>query len=149
MFIVLSGEVINAEFVSPPLGVELAYQTDRLPVTSKTALGDLLAHVVSSPFRAFYKDKEENEKESVLSSHNEMVKEQLLHMLFGTMIFVVLGGIAVGLDLAAAGVLKLGVSEFTHKSIEYAAHSMLVLDLVLFGLYLVRSSATLVKEMFK
>jgi hypothetical protein len=78
-----------------------------------------------------------------------MVKDQLWHMLFGTMIFVVLGCFAVGLDLAAAGVSKLGVSEFTHKAIEYAAHGMLLLDLVLFGLYLVRSSATLVKEMFK
>lgn len=84
-----------------------------------------------------------------MASHNELVKEQLLHMLFGTMIFVVLVAIAVGLDLAAAGVLKLGVSEFTHKAIEYAAHGILVLDLVLFTLYLVRSSATLVKEMFK
>ena len=84
-----------------------------------------------------------------MTNHNEMVKEQLLHMLFGTMIFVVLGAIAVGLDLAAAGVMRLGVSEFTHKAIEYAAHGMMVLDLVLFGLYLVISSATLVKEMFK
>ena len=83
------------------------------------------------------------------NQHNEMVKEQLLHMLFGTVIFIVLGAIAVALDLAAAGVLKLGVSEFTHRAIEYAAHGMMVLDLVLFGLYLVRSSATLVKEMFK
>lgn len=84
-----------------------------------------------------------------MTNHNEMVKEQLLHMLFGTMIFVVLVTIAVGLDLAAAGVMRLGVSEFTHKSIEYAAHGMLVLDLLLFTLYLVKSSATLVKEMFK
>lgn len=84
-----------------------------------------------------------------MTNHNEMVKEQLLHMLFGTMIFVVLGAIAVGLDLAATEVMRLGVSEFTHNAIEYAAHGMMVLDLVLFGLYLVRSSATLVKEMFK
>ena len=84
-----------------------------------------------------------------MTSHNEMVKEQLLHMLFGTIIFIFLGSIAVGLDLAATGVLKLGVSEFTHKVIEYTAHGMLLLDLVLFVLYLVRSSTTLVKEMFK
>ena len=84
-----------------------------------------------------------------MKSHNEMVKEQLVHMLFGSMIFVVLGGIAVGLDLAAAGALKLGVSKFTHLAIEYAAHGLLLLDLVLFGLYLIRSSTTLVKEMFK
>ena len=84
-----------------------------------------------------------------MTNHNEMVKEQLLHMLFGTIIFVVLGSIAVGLDLAAAAVKSLGVSDFTHKAIENAAHVMLLMDLVLFGLYLVRSSATLVKEMFK
>jgi hypothetical protein len=84
-----------------------------------------------------------------VTNHNEMVKEQLLHMLFGTIIFVVLGSIAVALDLAATGVLKLGVSEFTHQAIEKAAHGLLLLDLVLFGLYLVRSSANLVKEMFK
>lgn len=84
-----------------------------------------------------------------MTTHNEMVEEQLLHMLFGTIIFVVLVAIAVGLDLAAAGVLKLGVSEFTHKAIEYAAHGIFVLDFVLFSLYLVRPSATLVKEMFE
>ena len=78
-----------------------------------------------------------------------MVKEQLLHMLFGTVVFIVLGAIAVGLDLAAAGVFRLGVSNFTHKAIEISAHGLMLLDLVLFGLYLVRSSTTLVKEMFK
>ena len=57
-----------------------------------------------------------------------MVKEQRLHMLFETMIFIVLGGLAVGLELAASSVLKLGASEFTHKAIEYAAHGVLVLD---------------------
>ncbi len=84
-----------------------------------------------------------------MTNHNQMVKEQLLHMLFGTAIFIVLGGIAVALDLAAAGVTKLGVSEFTHKAIELAAHGMMVLDLVLFVVYLARSSYILVKEMFK
>ena len=72
-----------------------------------------------------------------MKNHNELVKEQLLHMLFGTLIFVVLVAIAVGLDLAAAGVLRLGVSEFTHKAIAISAHGMLGLDLVLFALYLV------------
>lgn len=84
-----------------------------------------------------------------MTNHNSMVKEQLLHMLFGTVIFIVMGVIAVALDLAAAGVLKLGVSGFTHKAIEWAAHGMLVLDLLLFGLYLLRSGAALLQEMFK
>ena len=53
-----------------------------------------------------------------MKNHNEMVKEQRLHMLFETMIFIVLGGLAVGLELAASSVLKLGASEFTHKAIE-------------------------------
>ena len=84
-----------------------------------------------------------------MTNHNDMVKEQLLHLLFGTIIFVVLGGIAIALDLAATGVLMLGVSDFTHKAIELAAHGMLVLDLVLFGLYLARTSFVLAKEIFK
>lgn len=90
-----------------------------------------------------------SEEEKDLTNHNQMVKEQLLHMLFGTVIFMVLGSIAVALDLAATGVKTLGVSQFTHKAIESAAHGMMVVDLVLFALYLVRSSVSLVKEMFK
>jgi len=84
-----------------------------------------------------------------MTDHKGMVKEQLLHMLFGTIIFVVIGGIAVGLDLAAAAVRVLGVSAFTAGAIELTAHGMLVLDLVLFVLYLARSSWALGKEMFK
>lgn len=84
-----------------------------------------------------------------MADHNGMLKEQLLHILFGTIIFIVLGGIAVALDLAAAGVAQLGVSDFTHKAIAITAHGMLVLDLVLFALYLGRSSYILVWEMFK
>lgn len=70
-------------------------------------------------------------------------------MLFGTIIFTVLGGIAVSLDLAAAAVKLLGVSNFTSSAIEFTAHGMLVLDLLLFVLYLARTSWTLCKEMFK
>lgn len=81
--------------------------------------------------------------------HNQLVKDQLVHMLFGTVIFIFLGAIAAALDLAAAWVVRLGVSDFTHKVIEYTAHVLLMLDLVLFALYLVRSSYHLIKEMFK
>lgn len=84
-----------------------------------------------------------------MTNHNEIVKEQLLHLLFGTVVFVVLAGIAVGLDLAAAGLVKLGVSDFTHQALEKAAHGILLLDLVLFALYLATSSFRLAKEMFK
>lgn len=84
-----------------------------------------------------------------MTDHNKMVKEQLLHILTGTVIFIVLGAIAVLLDLSAAGLGALGVSVFTHKAIQYTAHGMLVLDLVLFALYLIRTSGRLVKEMFQ
>lgn len=84
-----------------------------------------------------------------MNSHNQLVKEQLLHLLFGTIIFVVLAAIAVALDLASSGVSKLGVSEFTHQALEKTAHSMLILDLVLFTIYLTASSVRLVKEVFK
>lgn len=83
-----------------------------------------------------------------MQNNNALIKEQLLHMLGATLIFIVLGAVAVGLDLAAGFIARLGVSHFTHKAIEFTAHGMLVLDLVLFVLYLGKSSTELVKEMF-
>ena len=44
-----------------------------------------------------------------MQPHNEMEKEQLLHMLFGTLVFVVLVSIAVGLDLGANFIQKLAL----------------------------------------
>lgn len=82
-------------------------------------------------------------------NHNQIVKEQLLHILFGTIIFVCLASIAVGLDMAASYIATLGVSNFTHQAIETTAHVMLVLDLSLFLVYLASSSIRLVKEMIK
>ena len=70
-------------------------------------------------------------------------------MLIGTVLFIVLASIAVGLDLAAAGMVKLNVSQFTHQALEKTAHGMLIVDLVLFTTYLMRSSFRLLKEMFK
>lgn len=84
-----------------------------------------------------------------MSNHHKLLKEQLLHMLFGTLIFIVLGAIAVALDLAARGIVSLGVSSFTHHAIEYTAHALLVVDLVLFLVYILKSSVDLVKEMLQ
>ena len=70
-------------------------------------------------------------------------------MLFGTLVFVVLVSIAVGLDLGANFIQKLGISEFTHKAVEHAAYGMLLLDLVLFAVYLLRSSINSAKETFR
>lgn len=84
-----------------------------------------------------------------MSQHKDLVKEQVLHLSFGTLVFLALGAIAVALDLFASYVKGLGVSPFTHLAIEYTAHGMLALDLVLFVLYLGKSSYLLVKEMFK
>jgi len=80
---------------------------------------------------------------------NEIVKEQLLHILFGAVFFAVIGVIAVALDLASIYVGTLGVSSFTKSAIEYTAHIMLSVDLVLFLVYLAISSKQLVKEMTK
>jgi hypothetical protein len=82
-------------------------------------------------------------------THNQIVKEQLLHILIGTILFVVLAAIAVMLDLASILVAGLGVSIFTEKALEYTAHGMLVVDLVLFLVYLATSSMQLLKEMTK
>lgn len=83
-----------------------------------------------------------------MSSHNQIVKEQLLHMLSGTVIFVVLGSIAVALDMAGDVAASIrGVSQFTHYAIETTAHVMLVLDLTLFATYLYKTSIALFKEM--
>lgn len=80
---------------------------------------------------------------------NQIVKEQLVHMFFGTMLFVAMAGIAVMLDLASMYVAKLGVSFFTKMALEYTAHGMLVVDMVLFLVYLYTSSLNLLKEMTK
>lgn len=84
-----------------------------------------------------------------MANHNQLVKEQLQHMLFGSLLFVCLASIAIGLDMAADSIVKLGgVSRFTYLAIETMAHALLVLDLSLFVLYLYKSSITLVKEIF-
>ena len=82
-------------------------------------------------------------------TQNEIVKEQLFHILFGTLLFLALAAIAVLLDLASIYVASLGVSEFTRKALEYTAHVMLAVDLGLFLVYLADSSWKLVKEMTK
>lgn len=78
-------------------------------------------------------------------THNQIVKEQLWHLLVGTVMFVILASIAVALDLASVYVAGLGVSNFTHKTLEYTAHLMLVVDVVLFLVYL----GQLLKEIIK
>lgn len=81
-----------------------------------------------------------------MASHNQIVKEHLLHMLSATSIFIVLGAIAVALDAGADVVSTLpGVSAFTHYAIEITAHVMLVLDLSLFAVYLYTSGKSLFK----
>jgi len=85
-----------------------------------------------------------------VSSHNNIVKEHLLHMLSGTIIFVVLGSIAVALDAAADAAANIpGVSHFTHNAIEITAHVMLVVDLSLFATYLYKTIITLFNEILK
>lgn len=81
--------------------------------------------------------------------HGKVAKEQILHLVFGAFFFVVILLFAVGLDLASGFVKKLGVTDFTSQALELSAHALMVLDLVLFFVYLVASSVELVKGMFK
>jgi len=81
--------------------------------------------------------------------HNCVIKEQILHIAFGAVFFVIIGMFAVALDLASGLVKKLGVTAFTSQAIELSAHAILVLDLVLFFIYLIVASIELVKGMVK
>lgn len=82
-------------------------------------------------------------------NHNQIVKEQLLHIAFGAVFFVIIGLFAVALDLASSLVKQIGVSEFTSQALEWTAHAILVLDLLLFFIYLGVTSFHLVKGMVK
>jgi hypothetical protein len=82
-------------------------------------------------------------------THQEIVKEQVWHIVIGTMLFVVLAAIAVALDLASLYVAGLGLSVFTQKTLEYTAHGMLVVDIILFVVYITKSSWDLLREMTK
>lgn len=84
-----------------------------------------------------------------MNNHNQIIKEQLWHILTGTMVFILLALVAVALDLASVYVAGLGVSTFTHKTLEYTAHLMLIVDVVLFLVYLASSSWQLLKEITK
>ena len=81
--------------------------------------------------------------------HNKVVKEQILHLFFGAMFVVIIGAFAVGLDLASGFVTGLGVTSFTSQALEFSAHAVMVLDLVLFFVYLIVTSIELVKGMLK
>jgi hypothetical protein len=79
--------------------------------------------------------------------HNKLIREQLLHIVFGSLIFVAIAIAAVALDLLAGYVPSLGVSPFTTHALEFTAHAILVLDLVLFFIYLAVTSVELIKGM--
>lgn len=81
--------------------------------------------------------------------HNKVAKEQLLHLLFGVIFFLVIGCVAVLLDLLSMWVQTIGVSSFTSSALAFTAHAMLVGDLVLFFIYLIVASYDLIKGMMK
>jgi len=81
--------------------------------------------------------------------HSKVAKEQVLHLVFGAMFFVIIGIFAVGLDLASGFVKHIGVTDFTSQALEISAHAILVLDLVLFFIYLIVTSIEVVKGMVK
>lgn len=81
--------------------------------------------------------------------HIKVAKEHLLHLVFGVVFFSIILVFAVALDLASRLVLQLGVTPFTGSALELSAHALLVMDLVLFFVYVVAGSIELVKGMTK
>lgn len=81
--------------------------------------------------------------------HNRVAKEQILHLFFGAAFVTIIGLFAVGLDLASGFVKGLGVTAFTSHALEFSAHAVMVLDLVLFFIYLIVTSIELVRGMLK
>jgi len=77
------------------------------------------------------------------------VKESLLHVVFGAMVFIVIGIVAVLIDMLSGMLPSIGVSKFTQQSLEYASHAMLIGDLVLLFIYAIKSGHTLIMEMFE
>lgn len=82
-------------------------------------------------------------------NHNRIIKEQILHIVFGALFFIFIGLFAIGLDLASRYAKQIGVTAFTSQALELSAHAILVLDLVLFFIYLIVASIELVKGMVK
>ena len=80
-------------------------------------------------------------------NHHKVAKEQLLHLVFGAAFFLVIGILAVSLDLLAAWTIKFGVSQFTASTLGWTSHAMLILDLVLFFIYLIATSIDLIRGM--
>jgi hypothetical protein len=80
-------------------------------------------------------------------NQTKLAKEQLVHIVFGSLFFVVIAMVAVALDLLSTWVRSLGVSQFTSSALAFTAHALLVIDLVLFFVYLVVTSLELIKGM--
>lgn len=81
--------------------------------------------------------------------HKKVATEQLIHLWFGLLFVLTIGLVAVFLDLLSGWVQTIGVSSFTANALGFTAHAMLVLDLVLFFMYLVVASIDLIKGMLK
>ncbi|TAM08911.1 MAG: hypothetical protein EPN72_15160 [Nevskiaceae bacterium] len=77
----------------------------------------------------------------------KLAKEQLIHIVLGSVFFVLIAVAAVALDLLAKWVGTLGVDSFTTGALEIAAHVLLVIDLVLFFVYIFSTSMGLIKGM--
>lgn len=82
-------------------------------------------------------------------NHNRIIKEQMLHIAFGALFFMFIGLFAIGLDLTSGYAKQIGVTAFTSQALELSAHAILVLDLVLFFIYLIVTSIELAKGMVK
>lgn len=79
------------------------------------------------------------------STQHGAVKEQLMHIVVGACLFAVIAGAGILLDLFSTWVKSLGVSEFTAIVISTVAHSLLIVDTLLFCLYVLVTSWSLVR----
>ena len=77
--------------------------------------------------------------------NNFSLKEQIVHILSGSIIFIVIATVAVIFDRLAIWVKSLGVSDFTYSALTLTSHGLLVIDIFLFIIYVVKSSFQVIK----
>jgi hypothetical protein len=77
------------------------------------------------------------------------IKEQILHLLVGSFLFLLIAIIAIFFDFLSSELEHLKVSAITITLLEYTSHALLVTDLVLFFIHVLVSSKALIKEMLK
>ena len=71
------------------------------------------------------------------------------HTIVGSMIFIIIGGPAIGLSMLVKYLSTLGVPEFTLNVLNFLEHAILLIDALLFSVYLAFTAYSAFKEMWK